>query len=104
MATWNVMHIFGYGESQMIGSDKNGKVESSTLSTIAPLMSYLATKQQPGTDISLSTLYSLNIYNSKFVDFLPKDTAANKRQRFAYADLDDSYINNFATELAGALP
>ena len=88
----------------MMGSGKNGKIGNSSLSTIVPLVTYLASQQQPGTTISLGTLSSLNMYHDRFVDFLPNDIVTNKPQRFAVADIDVSYIDNLATELAGLLP
>ena len=104
MANWNVMHVFGYGQSQMIGPDKNGKAANDTLTTISPLISYLATQQQQGTTISMSTLRALNMFNNKFVDFIPNSLDGNTWQRFEVADIDPSYIDNLATELSGILP
>ena len=104
MANWNTMHIFGYGESQMIGPDKNGKVANDTLSTIAPLISYLASLQQEGTNISMENLFALNMFKEEFIDFYPNTMIANKAQRFKMVDLDLTTLNNFADELSGAIP
>lgn len=103
MANWNIMHVFGYGESQMMSENKNGKANNSELPAIAPLISYLATQEQQGTTISMETLHALNMYKDQFVDFVP-NSAGNEWQRFAMADIDTSYIENLATELAAVLP
>jgi len=106
MAVYDSMHIFGFGLSQMVGPVKNGKVASNTLTTLAPLLTYLASQQQTGTDISEVTLHALNVINnggSGFIDFLPKDVTGNLHQRFMMADIDMTTVDNFADELAEAL-
>jgi hypothetical protein len=38
MATWSTLHIFGYGETQLIGTDFNKKVPSAELTTLAAVV------------------------------------------------------------------
>lgn len=103
MANWTTIHVFGYGESQMIGPDKNGATTNSNLNTLAPLVSYLASMQQAGTTINMEQLFALNMFNQLFVDFFPNNKD-NKMQRFELDGLDMSYINNLADELANKIP
>jgi len=103
MAIYNTSHIFGYGESQMIGADKNGKVENGTLTTISPLITYLASIQQEGTTISMDTLFALNIYHDDFIDFIP-NSDGNLMQRFVWTDIDVTTTDAFTDELSAALP
>ena len=100
---WNTIHIFGYGESQVIGDKANGKTPNGALKTLAPLMSYLASKQQKGTKISLDDTHALNIFNGSFVDFRPRG-AKNKGQRFEWSEIDAKAINKFADELISKAP
>lgn len=95
---WNTIHIFGYGESQVIGKEKNGKVPNSELKTIEPLLSYLAGIQQKGTKVKRDDLHALNILNNAFIDFIPK-SRENKHQRFAWNELDIKQIDKFTTDV-----
>ena len=104
MAKWTTMSIYGYGESQMMGPDKNGKAANDILSTIEPLIAYLASLQQQGTEISMETLFTLNIYSETFIDFWPLATANTKPQRFQLADIDMATVNAFADQLAENIP
>lgn len=104
MANWNTMHVFGYGQSQMIGPDKNGFAASDTLNTLGSMITYLASQQQEGTNVSLQTLFALNIFNGQFVDFLPNSKDNNQMQRFKWVDLDPATIDAFADELSAAIP
>ena len=98
---WNIIHVFGYGESQVIGQRVRGKVANAKLANVQLLIKYLQTLQQPGTTISMETLFALNIYNNNFIDFLPKKIASvpeNKSQRFQMKEIDTLHIEKLASE------
>ena len=100
---WNTIHIFGYGESQVIGNEANGKVANGDLKMLAPLLTVLAKKQQKGTKITLEDTHVLNIFNGAFVDFRPRGMK-NKGQRFAWNDINTKTINKLADELISKVP
>ena len=95
---WNTIHVFGYGESQVIGSKANGKAPNGQLKSLAPLFAALAKKQQKGTKISLDDTHALNIFNEAFVEFHPNG-AKNIGQRFTWADVNTKTVNKLADEL-----
>lgn len=74
------MHVFGYGESQMIG-EINGSVSNEQLTTISPLLDYLSSIQQPETVINSENLLSLTIASGVLVRFTPNNNG-NKFQDF----------------------
>jgi hypothetical protein len=99
MSSWNTIHIYGYGESQIISNDANRKVANDKLSTISPLLSFLATKQQEGTSVNIENLHTLNIANGTFIDFVPLFGNNNKMQRYLWNDVDITLIDNIADEI-----
>ena len=103
-AAWNTIHIFGYGESQVIGMNHNGTIANSELKGLTALLAGLAEKQQKGTEISLENAHAINIFNNAFIDFIPKEKPKNKRQRFAWSEVDAKLLQKFSDELVMKLP
>ena len=96
---WSTIHIFGYGESQVMGINLNRKTANSELKALAPLLAALAAQQQKGTILTLGNAYAINIFNDAFIDFLPNEPSKNKQQRFAWSDIDHKAINKLASEI-----
>ncbi len=97
---WNTIHIFGYGESQIIGSKANGIVANASLKALAPLFTALTKKAQKGTKITLEATHSLHIFNGLFVDYRPKPISKNSTiQRIVWADVDTKAITKLSEEL-----
>lgn len=94
---WNVVHLFGYGETQVIGAEINGKVANANLKTLEPFLTYLSGLQQKGTKIALKDLHSLNILNGTFIDFSSRDPK-NKSQRFNWTDINPKQVSKFVDE------
>jgi hypothetical protein len=99
MSNWNTIHLFGYGESQIISKTSNNKVAIDKLTTVAPLLTYLSTIQQEGTTISPETMHVLSVFNGLFVDFF-SNTNENKLQRFEWSNIDTNYIDALATQIS----
>jgi len=95
---WNSIHLMGFGEAQIIGKN-NGKVANENLKSIAPFISHLMALQQEGTRIDSEELHAIHIFNSSFIDFLPKPKKENKRQRFQWAQIDDKIVGELAFEI-----
>jgi hypothetical protein len=100
---WDTIHIFGYGETQLIGSTANGKIANSELKSLAALYTALAAKQQKGTKITAGGTHALNIFNGSFIDFRPMDEK-NASQRIAWIDADVKAVNKLADELISKVP
>lgn len=100
---WNNIHIFGYGETQLFGKTRNGKVSNTELKALDPLFTALAKKQQKGTKVSLKDTHVLNIFNGLFFDFHPRP-GKNKSQRFAWSDVNKKLVDNLVKELINKVP
>jgi hypothetical protein len=103
MPNWNTIHVFGFGQSQMIGPDKNGGVANDELSSVSPLIDYLASIQQEGTSINPDTFHVFNIYQGQFIDFVANTRTGNKSQRFNMADIDTTTVDNLADEIYNSI-
>lgn len=100
---WSNTLIYGYGEGQIMGGVYNGRVKNSQLTTITPLLNYLATLQQPGTVISYATLHAMIIAYDSNLLFIPKP-GDNNPQRFILSDLDPQYVTALVNEIISLLP
>jgi hypothetical protein len=103
LPVWNTIHIFGYGETQIVSKDHNGKAANSELKTLDALYTSLALKQQKGTKITLSDTHALTIYNGGFVDFRPKSASKNNGQRLDWTEVNAKQIDKLANEIMGKI-
>ena len=77
MKSWSTIHIFGYGESQIIGQgddDKgfSNKVPTSSLTTVTPFLTDLFT-HKPADNNSVQTEYHVvHIFHDNEVRFISK--------------------------------
>ena len=101
---WSTIHIFGYGETQIIGKEHNGKVANTKLKALEALIAALAETQQKGTKVNLNDTHALNIFNGAFIDFRPKPAAKNKPQRFAWSEVKTEDIDRLVKELISKVP
>ena len=62
---YNTIHIFGYGETQLIGKDLNSKVETSLL-TLADAVDSNVFSKKPTDNTSTIDFHSINIFNNLF--------------------------------------
>jgi len=97
MATWSTLHIFGYGETQLIGADFNKKVPSTVLATLAAVVNNVySTKPEDNT--ANEEYHAINIFNDMFADWQTK-SADTKGWRTQYADLDATAIEALVAEI-----
>lgn len=68
---WNTLHIFSYGETQLIGQDFNKKVPSADCPSV-PLLATDIYSHKPQDNTASSDYQTINIFNNMFVDFIPK--------------------------------
>ena len=93
----NTIHIFGYGETQLIGSETNKKVSTSTLTKVQAVIDNVYS-QKP-TDNNAGTEYhAINIFYDMFADYIPK-TREEKSFRVKFSDLDATLINELVDEI-----
>jgi hypothetical protein len=97
MSNFNTIHIFGYGETQLISSDSNKKVATSVLTKVQAVIDNVYSKKP--TDNNAGTEYhAINIFNDMFADYQPK-TREEKSFRVKYVDLDATLINELVEEI-----
>ena len=94
---YNTIHIFGYGESQLISNDINDKVETSKL-TLADAVVLNVFSKKPIDNTSTIDYHSINIFNNLFADFTSKEKDSQSF-RVQYDELDADLINSFANEI-----
>ena len=93
------IHIYGYGETQLIEGDISSKMANSDLKALQPFIDYLSAHQQKGTKISLENTHAINVFSDKFVEFRSSNEK-NKNQRFMWGDIDKKSIERLKKELS----
>lgn len=93
--TWNTIHIFGYGETQIIGKDLNKKVPTSVLTNVQLVVDNVYSTKPEDSNAS-AEYHAVNIFNDMFADFQPQTGNAFRTQ---YADLDATLIEALAAEI-----
>jgi len=101
MATeFNTIHIFGYGETQLIKKDVNFKCPTADLTTVAPVVANVYSKKPADSDAS-ADYHAVNIFHNMFADYQPK---TGKGFRVKWADLDANTIEALVVELTSKIP
>ena len=97
MATWSTLHIFGYGETQLIGTGCNKKVPSAALTTLAAVVNNVYSFKPEGNTAS-EDYHAINIFNDMFADW---QTASPETAgwRTEYAELDAQAIAALVAEI-----
>lgn len=89
MATFNTLHIFGYGETQVIKQDSNKKVSTSSLTKTQAVIDNVYSKKPQDSDAS-ADVHAVNIFHNMFADYQPK---TGKSFRVEFKDLDAAAID-----------
>jgi hypothetical protein len=97
MKNFNTIHIFGYGETQLISSDSNKKVATSILKKVQAVIDNVYSKK-PADNNAGTEYHAINIFNDMFADYQPK-TREEKSFRVKYVDLDATLINELVEEI-----
>jgi hypothetical protein len=96
--SWATIHIFGYGETQIIGDDKmNKKFNTTDLTKVQDVVNYAYSLKPEGNEAP-KEYHAINIFRDSQIHFIPKDSSFES-WRFEYADLDTTTIDALATEL-----
>jgi len=95
--TWSTLHIFGYGETQLIGTDFNKKVPSSALTTLQAVVDNVYSFK-PVDNPATEQYHAINIFNDMFADWQTKDSSA-KGWRTEYSELDATLIDALVAEI-----
>lgn len=99
--SFNTLHIFGYGETQLITDSENKKVKSSDLTGLQAVVDNVYS-HKPADNNADTNYHAINIFNGLFADWLPSDKD-QKAFRVPYAELDEALIEALVAEIK-ALP
>jgi hypothetical protein len=96
--SWATIHIFGYGETQIIGDDKmNKKFNTTDLTKVEDVVDYVYSLKPEGNQAP-KEYHIINIFKDMQVSFIPKDSSFESWS-VEYADVDTTTIDALATEL-----
>lgn len=97
MKNFNTIHFFSYGETQLISSDSNKKVLTSSLTKVQAVIDNVYSKK-PIENNAGTEYHAVNIFSDMFADFMPK-TKGEKSFRVKFVDLDVILINELVEEI-----
>lgn len=101
MLPFNTVHVFGYGESQIIGTGANKKVASTSLPALAAFVDYVKTKKPA--EVVLTDYHVIHVFNDMDVRYLGKPTGTKTDVTtftIKWADLDLTTLTALVTELS----
>jgi hypothetical protein len=106
MKKFSTIHIFGYGETQIIGKDNNGKVQSSELESLQPFVDHVKTFL-PATGVTLTNYHVIHIFQGSDVRYLGVGTEDRKEETsfsVKWEQLNQVILDVFVNEIISKLP
>lgn len=98
---WSTLHIFGYGETQLIGENLNKKVSTSALTTVQAVVDNVYSFKPEG-NTATKEYHAVNIFNDMFADWQTSQQGV-EGWRVQYPELDATLIEALVAEIE-ALP
>ena len=95
MAIYNTLHIFGYGETQVIADKENKKVATDSIVGVQDLVDDLYSKK-PADNPATSDYRVISIFNDMFADY--SDELGN-HFRVDYSELNAALIDAVVLEV-----
>ncbi len=100
MSTFNTIHIFGFGDTQIIKEDINKSVKASELTTQTVFVDAIKTLKPA--DVVLTDYHVIHIFEGNSVRYLGKPTQVKTdKTSFSveWADVPTSLLNALVTEI-----
>lgn len=104
MSTFNTIHLFGFGDAQIIGADSNLTVKSDTLTNLTAFVDHIKTFKPE--DVTLTDYHVIHIFNEMDVRYLGKGTEVKTdKTNFTVkiSEVDPTILGNLVDELAAAV-
>lgn len=95
MANWSTLHIFGFGDVQVITKDGGATKKASTLTKLQAVIDNVWSTK-PTDNTSTKDYHAINIFEGVFADWQPK---VPKGFRTEYSKLNDSLIQKLVDEV-----
>lgn len=106
MKQFSTIHIFGYGETQIIGETNNGKVPSLSLTTLVPFVDHVKTFL-PESGVTLTDYHVIHIFEGSDVRYLGVGTEDRKEETsfsVKYDQINTVILDTFVNEVILLLP
>jgi hypothetical protein len=99
MSTFNTIHIFGYGETQIIGEDLNFKTDSSSLTSLANFVNHV--KSLKPEDVVAADYHVIHVFNGSNVRYLASSENKEEKKTFIVnlTEIDSVLLDALAQEL-----
>ena len=103
MANFKTIHIFAYGETQIIGSTSDGKTASSDLASLQPLIDHIKGFRPEG--VLDRPHHVIHLHQGRKASYLGRGEAFKEKTSFHvnWDQLDAALIDALSDELAAAL-
>ena len=95
MAIYNTLHIFGYGETQVITDTENKKVATDSIVGVQALVDDLYSKK-PADNPATSDYRVISIFNDMFADYSDEE---GNHFRVDYSELNATLIDAVVLEV-----
>jgi hypothetical protein len=102
MTTWSTLHIFGYGETQLIGTDSNKKVSTSALTKVQAVVDNVYSFKPEGS-AATEEYHAINIFNDMFADWQTKQQGV-EGWRVQFVDLNKTALDELVAEIEAYTP
>jgi hypothetical protein len=93
--TFSTIHIFGFGNVQVIGQNFNHQVKISQVQSEVDACVSMVYSNKPTDSTTPNTYHAINIFNDMFADWL-SNVKGQEGFRVKYSDLDSSVIEALA--------
>jgi hypothetical protein len=105
MGQFSTIHIFGYGETQIIGDANNGKVPSSSLTTLVPFVDHVKTFL-PESGVTLTDYHVIHIFDGMDVRYLGQgveDRTVQTSFSVGFDQIDQTLLTALVDEIVLAI-
>jgi hypothetical protein len=104
MSQFNTIHLFGFGDAQIIGQDNNGTVKSDTLTNLQAFVDHIVTFKPE--EVVLTDYHVIHIFNDLDVRYLGRGTQNHQDKTdfiVKIAEVDAVLLDNLVDELVLAV-
>jgi hypothetical protein len=98
MANWNTLHIFGFGDVQVITNDGGATKKASELTKLQPVIDNVWSTKPTDSKITSEEYHAINIFEGMFADWQPKEPKV-EGFRTQYDQLDNAKIQALVDEV-----
>lgn len=102
MATWSTLHIFGYGETQLIGDGFNKKVPTSALTKAQAVIDNVYSFKPEGNPAT-EAYHAINTFNELFSDWQTSEPNV-EGWRVQWDELNKTAIDELVAEIEAYTP